>query len=312
VRGLSKRFALPQGVLHAVDAVSFAIAPGEVLGLVGESGCGKSTLVRLIARLLDPSDGSIMFDGVDVAGVPAAAFGRHPARRAVQMVFQDPTDSLNPRFTAFDAVADPARRLLPSASRADRDRRVARAFDLVGLPRAFMTRYPHQLSGGQKARVGIARALVVEPRLLLLDEPTSALDVSIQAVVLRLLMDLKRELGLTLLFISHDLNVVRLICDNVLVMYLGRVVESGPAARLFTAPAHPYTQALVSAVPSVDPAMRARRIRLEGEPTSPIDPSPTTCRFAGRCNAVGADCRTRMPQLTPIAENHHAACWRLS
>ncbi len=304
---LVRRFPLRQGMLHAVDDVSFSIAPGEVVGLVGESGCGKSTLVRLLARLLDPTSGSIRFEGEEIAAQPAKSFGRSPLRRRIQMVFQDPTDSLNPRFTAFDSVADPARRLLNLPERAVRDK-VAATFDLVGLPTSMMPRFPHQLSGGQKARVGIARALIVDPSLLLLDEPTSALDVSVQAVILHLLMDLKTRLNLSLLFVSHDLNVVRLLCDRVIVMYLGKAVESGSAKDLFERPAHPYTQALLSAIPSIDPAARASRIRLDGEPASPIDPPAMVCRFESRCRLSMDSCRTVMPELHDVSEGHAAAC----
>ncbi len=226
--------------LHAVDGVSFTIGQGETVGLVGESGCGKSTVIRLIARLIDASAGSICFDGEQIDKVPARKFGLAPKRAQIQMVFQDATDSLNPRFTASRAIADPLLRLRRSSGTALRTR-VEEVARLTGLPQELLGRFPHQLSGGQKARVGIARAIAVEPRLLLLDEPTSALDVSVQVVILRLLRDLKRQLGLSYLFVSHDLNVVRLLCSHILVMYLGRIVESGPAAQVFAAPAHPYT-----------------------------------------------------------------------
>src|SRR5258707_14253066 len=235
--------------LHAVDGVSFSVGGGEPVGLVGESGCGKSTLVRLIARLIDISNGSIRFDGAEIGLVPARQFGVSPRRAQIQMVFQDATDSLNPRFTAFRAIADPLLRLQRLSGTALRTR-VEEVARLTGLPQELLSRFPHQLSGGQKARVGIARAIAVEPRLLILDEPTSALDVSVQVVILRLFQDLKRRLGLSYLFVSHDLNVVRLLCDRVLVMYLGHIVESGSAEAIFAAPAHPYTQALLSAVPT--------------------------------------------------------------
>lgn len=297
-----KAFKTPSQ-LHAVDEVSLTVGRGETVGLVGESGCGKSTLVRLLSRLLDPSDGGITFDGADYAAIPAKRFGRTPQRADIQMVFQDAGDSLNPRYTAFDAIADPLRRL-KRLSGPELRANVERTADLCGLPRDLLTRLPHQLSGGQKARVGIARAVAVEPRLLILDEPTAALDVSVQVVILRLLDDLKTRLGMSYLFVSHDLNVIRLICDRVIVMYLGKVVESGPAEAVFRAPAHPYTAALLSAIPG----HAAGRVRLNGEPRSPIDPSPHVCRFHGRC-PVGTDlCATVMPELRPLGGERFAAC----
>jgi ABC-type glutathione transport system ATPase component len=241
VERLVKRFAVagPRGaLLHAVDDVSLHIAPGESLGLVGESGCGKSTLVRLLARLLDPTEGRILFKGDDLAGLPARRFARTPQRAAIQMVFQDPTDSLNPRFSARDTIAEPCR-LLAGMTAAQADARVDEVAAQVGLPAELLARFPHQLSGGQKARVGIARALAPRPQLLILDEPTAALDVSVQAVVLQLLDRLRRDLGLATLFVSHDLNVVRLLTDRVAVMYLGKIVEMGPSASVFDHPQPP-------------------------------------------------------------------------
>ena len=307
VERLSRRFALPSprgAMLHAVDDVSLHVARGESLGLVGESGCGKSTLVRLLARLLDASEGRIVFDGQDIAGLPAAAFARHALRPRIQMVFQDPTDSLNPRFTARDTIAEPCR-LLGGLDAAAAHARVDEVAQQVGLPPELLSRFPHQLSGGQKARVGIARALAPRPQLLILDEPTAALDVSVQAVVLQLLDRLRRELGLTTLFVSHDLNVVRLLTDRVAVMYLGRIVETGPSRQVFEAPAHPYTKALLSAIPGHGP-----RIRLVGEVSSPIDPPAQVCRFASRCPAVHDRCQREAPVLRAVAggAGQHAAC----
>jgi oligopeptide/dipeptide ABC transporter ATP-binding protein len=299
---------VPASWLHAVDGVDLTIGHGETVGLVGESGCGKSTLVRLLARLIDPSAGSIRFDGADIGAIPARRFGRHKQRAYIQMVFQDATDSLNPRFTAFRAIADPLRRLrrLGGAALRARVEEVAR---LTGLPEELLGRFPHQLSGGQKARVGIARAIAVEPRLLILDEPTSALDVSVQVVILKLLEELKQRLGLSYLFVSHDLNVVRLLCDRILVMYLGHIVESGPAAEIFAAPAHPYTKALLSAVPSIGVgATRERRIELPGDPRSPIDPDLNICPLYGRCFQATDDCTATMPALREIAPGRRAAC----
>jgi oligopeptide/dipeptide ABC transporter ATP-binding protein len=303
VERLSKRFPVPGGrgaLLHAVDDVSLHIAPGESLGLVGESGCGKSTLVRLLARLLDSTEGRIAFEGNDLAPLPARRFARTPQRAAIQMVFQDPTDSLNPRFTARDTIAEPCR-LLAGMDASAAAARVDEVAAQVGLPPELLGRFPHQLSGGQKARVGIARALAPRPRLLILDEPTAALDVSVQAVVLQLLDRLRRELGLATLFVSHDLNVVRLLTDRVAVMYLGKIVEMGPSDAVFQAPLHPYTQALVSAIPGHGP-----RIRLDGEVQSPIDPPFTVCRFASRCPRVQDRCRREAPVLQ--GGDHIVAC----
>jgi oligopeptide/dipeptide ABC transporter ATP-binding protein len=293
--------------LHAVDDFDLVIDRGESVGLVGESGCGKSTLVRLIARLIDPTSGSILLDGLDTTAMSQAKFVASKARARIQVVFQDPTESLNPSFRVFHSIADPLRQLLGLRDQAELAERVERAAALVGLPRELIQRYPHQLSGGQRARVGIARAIAVEPSLLILDEPTSALDVSVQAVILRLLADLRARLGMSYLFVSHDLNVVRLLCPRIVVMYLGRVVEVAPAEKLFAAPRHPYTKALIAAIP--DPARRQDvRLRLDGRPASPIDPEPETCRFHGRC-PVGTDrCTAAMPALRAIAPRHEVAC----
>ena len=305
---LAKRFDVGgKRLLHAVDEVSFAIARGETVGLVGESGCGKSTLVRLINRLLDPTEGSIRLAGMDLAGLSARSFAGNANRARIQMVFQDAGDSLNPRFTAFHAIADPLRRL-KKLSTSELAKRVEALADMTGLPRELLTRFPHQLSGGQKARVGIARAIAVEPELLILDEPTAALDVSVQVVILQLLQKLKRDLGMSYLFVSHDLNVVRLLCDRVLVMYLGKIVEAGPAAEVFADPRHPYTRALISAIPQADPGHRTNRLRLSGEPRSPIDPDPTVCRFYGRCPKGEPHCASEMPVLREVAPSRQVAC----
>jgi oligopeptide/dipeptide ABC transporter ATP-binding protein len=298
----------PASALHAVDGVGLTIGHGETVGLVGESGCGKSTLVRLLARLIDPSEGTIDFDGIDIGAIPARRFGRGPQRAQIQMVFQDATDSLNPRFTAFRAIADPVRRLRRLAGAALRAR-VEEVTGLTGLPQELLGRFPHQLSGGQKARVGIARAIAVEPRLLILDEPTSALDVSVQVVILQLLDELKQRLGLSYLFVSHDLNVLRLLCDRILVMYLGHIVESGPADAVFAAPSHPYTKALLSAVLSIGGSVaRDRRVELPGEPRSPINPDPNICPLYGRCFRATDACKTTMPASRQIAPGRYAAC----
>jgi len=301
--------AKPVSNVHAVVDVSFVINPGETIGLVGESGCGKSTLVRVLTRLLDPTDGMIRFAGEDIGRLPARKFGSLPQRKLIQMVFQDAGESINPRFTSFDAIADPLRRLRPELNGQALIDRVNDLADLTGLPRTLLSRFPHQLSGGQKARVGIARAIAVEPKLLILDEPTAALDVSVQVVILQLLQSLKERLGMSYLFVSHDLHVVHLLCDRVLVMYLGKIVESGPADALFHHPAHPYTKALVSAVPTFEPGLSTTRLRITGEPASPIDPSPTRCRFVGRCPKSAGLCETQMPLLAPVGDGGHiAAC----
>jgi peptide/nickel transport system ATP-binding protein len=243
--------ALEPDVFRAVDGISFAIARGESVGLVGESGCGKSTTSTMVMRLIDKTDGTIMFDGQDIGEIPAKQFARLPLRRRIQMVFQDPTDSLNPRFTAARAIADPLLRLSDLQGGAVRARCEELATQ-VGLPLDLLDRFPHQLSGGQKARVGIARAIALRPDLVILDEPTAALDVSVQAVVLNLLQELKESLGMSYLFVSHDLNVVRLLCDRVIVMKAGQIVEEGPTERVLFAPEAQYTRDLLAAIPHPD------------------------------------------------------------
>ena len=292
--------------VYAVDDVSFSIGRGETVGLVGESGCGKSTLVRVLTRLLDPTSGIIRLGPRELSLTAARRFAHDPDRARIQMVFQDAGDSINPRFTAFDAIADPLRQLKRLHGKA-LAAKVEWAAEQCGLPLPLLSRYPHQLSGGQRARVGIARAVGVEPDLLVLDEPTAALDVSVQVVILKLLRRLKAELGMSYLFVSHDLSVVRLLCDRVLVMYLGRIVESGPARAVFDSPLHPYTQALVAAVPRLEDDGRAR-LRLTGEPRSPIDPDPQVCRFYGRCPRGADACKASMPVLRKLGADHEVAC----
>jgi oligopeptide/dipeptide ABC transporter ATP-binding protein len=281
--------------VHAVDHVSFVINKGETVGLVGESGCGKSTLVRALTRLIDASGGVVKLGARELSLTPAREFAHDPDRARVQMVFQDAGESVNPRFTAFDAIADPLRRLRKLHGKS-LTARVETVATQCGLPLQLLSRYPHQLSGGQRARVGIARAIAVEPDLLVLDEPTAALDVSVQVVILQLLQRLKHDFGMSYLFVSHDLSVVRLLCDRVLVMYLGKIVESGPAAEVFAHPMHPYTKALVAAVPRLH-ENGAERLRLPGEPMSPINPDPNVCRFYGRCPRGVEACKTTMPVL---------------
>lgn len=294
-------------VLHAVDGVTFKVDAGESLGLVGESGCGKSTLVGMLARLSDASSGVIHFAGKDIGQVPSNVFHAEPERTDIQIVFQDPHESLNPRFTSFDTIAEPLKRLKGITDKAELAKMVEVVAEQVDLPKMLLSRFPHQLSGGQKARVNIARAVAVQPKLLILDEPTSALDVSVQAVILKLLVRLKNELGMSYLFVSHDLNVVRLLCDRVIVMYLGQIVESGTAAEIFTRPAHPYTRALISAIPNTGLA-DDQRVRLNGDPKSPIDPDPNACRFHGRC-PIGEDkCARAAPPKVSVTADHYAVC----
>ena len=322
LRGLRKAFPLPRprggatrlfrrpapASLVAVDGVDLLINPGEAVGLVGESGCGKSTLARLASRLVEADGGEILLNGVAIHGIPAARFATSAARRDVQMVFQDPTDSLNPRFSVFEAIADPLRQLMPGLEEGAIRARVAEAAAEVGLPAELFARYPHQLSGGQKARVGIARAMAPKPKLLVLDEPTSALDVSVQAIVLKLLMALRRRAGVALMFVSHDLSVVRLLCDRIAVMYLGKIVETGAAEQVFRAPCHPYTAALISAIPRLPGVARPPTQRLEGEPRSPVDPDPHACRLAGRCPREQPRCTGEAPALRDVAAGQQARC----
>jgi len=306
-RSLIKRFFGPQHMLHAVDGISFSIEQGESVGLVGESGCGKSTVVRLISRLIDPTSGTILFRGHKIDDIPARRFSASPYRRDIQIVFQDPTGSLNPRYTARATIADPLRRLMRMRSRRDVNRRVSEIAEMVGLPIELLSRFPHQLSGGQRARVGIGRAIAVEPSLLILDEPTSSLDVSVQAIILHLLADLRRRLKISFLFVSHDLNVVRLLCDRIVVMYLGRIVEIGCARDVLSAPGHPYSKALVSAIPS-GIQTNTTRGHLTGEARSPVDPEPNICRFFGRCPQGSDRCMREEPVLRPVNADRLVAC----
>ena len=312
-RDLVKHFPVSKGVLlrrglgyvHAVDGVSFEIEEGRTLGLVGETGSGKSTVARLVTRLLEPTSGQVVYDGQDITGWSSRRL--RPLRREVQMIFQDPYSSLNPRRTVGAIVAEPLR-VQGIGTRAERRRRVQEILHVVGLNPEHYNRYPHEFSGGQRQRIGIARALVTTPRLVVADEPVSALDVSIQAQILNLLQDLQRDFGLTYLLIAHDLNVVRHVSDQVAVMYLGKIVELSPADELASRPIHPYSEALLSAVPSLRSRGRPRdRVVLRGDPPSPISP-PSGCRFHPRCRYATEICRAVEPPLVRRADGHLAAC----
>ena len=293
------------GNIKAVDGISFALAPGETLGLVGESGCGKSTAGRTILRLYEPTGGSVIFRGEPIFELPRAQL--RALRRHIQIVFQDPISSLDPRKRVRAILADPlsVHRLATGPAR---ERRIDELLQQVGLSVTQRNRYPHEFSGGQRQRIGIARALASEPEAVICDEPVSSLDVSIQAQIINLLADLQRELNLSYLFISHNLSVIRHICDWVAVMYLGRIVELAPKALLFTRPLHPYTEALLAAVPNTDPAARTQQPPLEGDVPSPMDPPPG-CRFHTRCPLATDQCKQQDPALTPRATGDHlVAC----
>ena len=291
--------------VRAVDDVSFSVGRGEVLGLVGESGCGKTTCGKVILRILDPTEGKIFFEGNDITTLGRTRMGEY--RRRMMIIYQDPFGSLDPRMTVKSTVAEPmaVHRTVPKAGRTER---VAELLRKVGLSPDHMNRYPHEFSGGQRQRIGIARALATDPEFVVADEAVSALDVSIQAQIINLLQDLQRELGITLLFISHDLSVVRHISDRVAVMYLGGIVETASKSALFRAPKHPYTRALLSAIPVPDPGKRRERIILGGDVPSPVNP-PAGCRFHPRCPRRMEVCDGEPPTLEEVAPGHYAACY---
>jgi peptide/nickel transport system ATP-binding protein len=318
IRNLRKHFPIQKGFrrrvvgyVRAVDDVSFRISHGETLGLVGESGCGKTTAARCVLRAYEPTSGAILFETASGDTVDLAALSRHelrPIRPQIQMIFQDPYGSLNPRMPIFDIVGEP---LLVNGmtDRAERVARVEELLRLVGLRPEFMQRFPHAFSGGQRQRIGIARALALNPRLVVADEPVSALDVSVQAQILNLMLDLQRELHLTYLFIGHNLSVVKHICDRVAVMYVGKLVETAPTAELYDTPRHPYTAALMAAVPVPDPRHRAGNVELQGEVPSPANP-PSGCYFHPRCPHAVDRCRSEIPALREITPGHLVSCHR--
>ncbi|MFN8509765.1 MAG: dipeptide ABC transporter ATP-binding protein [Deinococcaceae bacterium] len=313
VNHLQKYFPIRGGLLSrvvanvkAVDDVSFNVARGEVVGLVGESGSGKTTVGRAILRLIEPSAGEVWFDGVDITKLSKAEMRTY--RRKMQIIFQDPFASLNPRMTVSDIIGE-ALEIHKLASGSAKTDRIAQLLEKVGLRPESMRRYPHEFSGGQRQRIGIARALAVDPSFIVADEPVSALDVSIQAQVVNLIQDLQKEMGLTMLFIAHDLAVVEYLCDRVIVMYLGRIMEVATSKELYLNPKHPYTEALLSAAPIADPTLKRERIILQGDIPSPINP-PSGCVFRTRCRYAVEACAKEIPPLREVAPGHFKACVR--
>ena len=308
VRDLKKYFKSPTGTLHAVDGVNFSIRRGETLGLVGESGCGKSTIGRLILGLHQSTSGEILFNGQDICKMNKKQL--HDLRKDLQIIFQDPFSSLNPRMSIGEIIGEPLRIHAKAQSRAELDKEVSRLMDVVGLSARLFNAYPHELDGGRRQRIGIARALILTPEFVVCDEPVSALDVSIQAQILNLLMDLQESMNLTYMFITHDLSVVRHISNEIMVMYLGKCVERAEAKEIFRNPVHPYTKALLAAIPipSIESCHKKREL-LQGEVTSPVNPKPG-CRFAVRCPFATDECRKGDVPLREVAPGHFAACCR--
>ena len=306
VEGLKKYFKTPKGLLHAVDDVSFSIEKGKTLGVVGESGCGKSTLGRCIIHLLDTTDGKIFFEGKDITDMSKEDLKE--SRKDMQMIFQDPFSSINPRMTVKNIIMEPMIiHKMYDGDKAKQEEKVLEIMDTVGLARRLADSYPHELDGGRRQRIGIARALALEPKFIVCDEPVSALDVSIQAQILNLMQDLQEDRGLTYIFITHDLSVVKHISDEICVMYLGTMVEKSPADQLFEKQFHPYTQALLSAIPIAKVGEKKERILLKGEITSPINPEPG-CRFAPRCLHAKPECFKTQPELKELEPGHFVAC----
>ncbi len=305
VEKLTKHFKTSRGMLHAVDGISFTIDEGQTLGIVGESGCGKSTTGRAILRLIEPTSGSVQFDGRDVLKLNELEMRK--ARRDMQIIFQDPFSSLDPRKTINQIISEPIRihQLIPEKKK--QEERVKELMDTVGLAQRLINTYPHELDGGRRQRIGIARALSLNPKFIVCDEPVSALDVSIQAQILNLLKELQDKFGLTYMFITHNLSVVNHFSDAIAVMYLGKIVEKAPAEELFTNPLHPYTKALISAIPIPSLSERKQRIILKGEVTSPIN-LPDECRFAKRCQHACEKCLEKDPDLEEVAPEHFVAC----
>ena len=306
VKHLKKYFKTARGTLHAVDDVSFTIEKGKTLGIVGESGCGKSTTGRAILRLLEPTDGQVIFNGQNITALSSSKMRQ--MRRDMQIIFQDPFSSLDPKKTVSQTIAEPIIENKILKDKKAIDSRVRELMATVGLAERLVNAYPHELDGGRRQRIGIARALAMEPKFIVCDEPVSALDVSIQAQILNLLQELKEQMGLTFIFITHDLSVVNHFADEIAVMYLGQLIEKAPTEELFDHPVHPYTRALLSAIPIPEVGIeRPERILLRGEISSPIDP-PDECRFAKRCNYVCDPCHKSCPQLVEISEGHFVSC----
>ena len=309
-KGLTKYFKSPRGFVHAVDDVSFSVVRGQTLGIVGESGCGKSTTGRCVLRLIEPTAGEVFFNGVNICGLNRAHM--KGLRREMQIIFQDPYSSLNPRKTVLEIIAEPIKfnKIIPNATKRDIENRVLELMDTVGLAQRLINTYPHELDGGRRQRIGIARALAMQPKLIVCDEPVSALDVSIQAQILNLLQELQRVSGLTYIFITHNLAVVNHFSNDIMVMYLGKIVEKAPAQELFENTLHPYTKVLLSAIliPDVDWVSESNRVH--GEVTSPLDP-PDECRFADRCSEAGPECRQGTPPLSEVSPGHFVACYHV-